>query len=153
MFSVVALLSWVFLEWESLAKCSIQLFREIALTVSELTLPFSNFSCAQKSFKLSVNGYTLLMLSVSHFCLQLSIVCWNWAMIQGSVSFLFKLAAKYFSYFLVEIYKYHYTRVYWVSSFFMFSFYWQHQLFKNFTKNLWHFEVSLFTRDMENFSF
>lgn len=102
MFSVVALLSWVFLEWENLAKCSIQLFREIALTVSGLTLPFSDFSCPQKHFTLSVNDYTLLMLSVSHFCLQLSIVCWNWAMIQGSVSFLFKLAAKYFSCFLLR---------------------------------------------------
>ena len=62
MYLVEKLSSWVFSEWKSLEKCSTQMFGEIALRVSELTLPFSDFRCDQKRFGLSVNDSNLLML-------------------------------------------------------------------------------------------
>ena len=68
-------LSWVISKWKSLEECSTQLLGEVALRVSELTLPFSDFRCDKKGLGLSVNDSNLLMLSVSHSCLQLLIVC------------------------------------------------------------------------------
>ena len=59
MCSVEELSSWVFSEWKSLEKCSIQMFGEIALRVLELTLPFGDFRCDQKRFGLSVNDSNL----------------------------------------------------------------------------------------------
>ena len=88
--------SWVFSEWKRLEECSTQLFGEIALRVSELTLLFSNFRCDQKRLGLCVNDSILLILSASHSCLQLLIICYL-AMIQGSFGFFCKVAAKYFS--------------------------------------------------------
>ena len=109
--------SCLFPEQRGLEKSSAKQFGEITLSVSELTLHFSDIRCDQKCLGLSANGSNILMyLFPSFFAAFHSMIVSFFYLFGLSYDigifwpFFFRVAANYFNFYCLEIYQF-YARV------------------------------------------